>query len=183
MLNECFNITEPSGRLTSWRLRLPNFDFEIKYKNGTENHYADTLYRLLTASTTVKHDKDDISSFQLANKKDSDISSSIINLDKSTIDNEEQLEIFSKPEYEGYGDIVGLRDARDNDPQFAKKHLINQSPGKLRTIFALACAIFLTFGFKKFYFAFFHYCMVSCRLESLSSWYLVDTMSSSVYVS
>ncbi|CDF40830.1 unnamed protein product [Chondrus crispus] len=46
------NVTDPSGRLIRWRLRLSEFDFEIKYKKGKANSQADALSRLRTAGET-----------------------------------------------------------------------------------------------------------------------------------
>ena len=59
-LNWLFNITEPSGRLTRWRLRLSEFKFDIKYKKGADNHHADALSRLLTGSPTINDDENDV---------------------------------------------------------------------------------------------------------------------------
>ena len=58
-LNWLFNITEPSGRLTRWRLRLAEFNFSIKYKKGADNHHADALSRILAGSLTVNDDEND----------------------------------------------------------------------------------------------------------------------------
>ena len=41
------NLTESSGRLTRWRLRLAEFDFVIEYKPGRQNQVADALSRLV----------------------------------------------------------------------------------------------------------------------------------------
>ncbi|CDF32470.1 unnamed protein product [Chondrus crispus] len=46
------NVTDPSGRLIRWRLRLSEFDFKIKYKKGKANSQADALSRLRTAGET-----------------------------------------------------------------------------------------------------------------------------------
>ena len=59
-------VTDPSGRLTRWRLRLAEFDFRISYKKGTDNHHADALSRLLTGTPNdVNGDDDDIPAFLL----------------------------------------------------------------------------------------------------------------------
>ena len=41
------NLTESSGRLTRWRLRLAEFDFVIEYKPGRKNQVADALSRMI----------------------------------------------------------------------------------------------------------------------------------------
>ena len=59
-----FIITEPSSRLTRWRLRVAEFDFTIAYKKGAENNHADPLSMLLTGSRTIKdEDEEDIPAF------------------------------------------------------------------------------------------------------------------------
>ena len=45
-------ITDPSGRLMRWRLRLSEFDFVVKYKKGLLNMQADALSRLPTDGVT-----------------------------------------------------------------------------------------------------------------------------------
>ena len=52
-------INDPSGRLMRWRLRLGEFDFEVKYKKGNLNAQADALSRLPTSGeTTVSVDEE-----------------------------------------------------------------------------------------------------------------------------
>ena len=58
-LHWLFTITEPSSRLTHWRLRLAEFDFTITYKKGADNHQVDALSRLLTGSATVEDDDEE----------------------------------------------------------------------------------------------------------------------------
>lgn len=62
-LNMLFNITESSGSLTLWRLRLAEFDFNIKYREGGDNHHDNSLSRILTGSPTVDNDENDITEF------------------------------------------------------------------------------------------------------------------------
>ena len=42
------NLTDASGRLGRWRLRLLEFDFTAKYRKGSENSVADAVSRLPT---------------------------------------------------------------------------------------------------------------------------------------
>ena len=58
-------ITQPSGRLTRWRLRLSEFDFEVGCKKGIFNTQADSLYRLQMLGETASDIEDDILCFLL----------------------------------------------------------------------------------------------------------------------
>ena len=68
-----FGISEPSGRLMRWRLRLAEFDFSIEYKKGKINCLADSLSRLLTeAGTEYDPEEDTIPIMLLLNESDED---------------------------------------------------------------------------------------------------------------
>jgi hypothetical protein len=41
-----FSVKDPSSRLLRWRLRLEEFDYEVKYKKGSSNTNADALSRI-----------------------------------------------------------------------------------------------------------------------------------------
>jgi hypothetical protein len=41
-----FNVKDPSSRLLRWRLKLQEFDYEVKYKKGSSNTNADALSRI-----------------------------------------------------------------------------------------------------------------------------------------
>lgn len=41
-----FSIKEPNSKLVRWRLKLSEFDYEIKYKKGIQNGNADALSRI-----------------------------------------------------------------------------------------------------------------------------------------
>ena len=56
-------ITEPSGRLMRWRLRLSEIDFQILYKKGKLNTQADALSRLTTLRETTSDLDEDIPCF------------------------------------------------------------------------------------------------------------------------
>ena len=56
------NISDPSGRLIRWRLRLSEFDFIIEYKRGNLNTQADAVSRLRTLGSpqSSMEDEDDL---------------------------------------------------------------------------------------------------------------------------
>ena len=50
-------ITDPSGRLMRWRLRLAEYNFDVKYKKGTRNWCADFASRMSTENP-IEDDED-----------------------------------------------------------------------------------------------------------------------------
>ena len=48
------NLTDASGRLARWRLRLLEFDFTVQYKKGAKNTIADCISRVPTFNETTK---------------------------------------------------------------------------------------------------------------------------------
>ena len=44
------NLTNVSGRLARWRLRLAEYEFEVEYRPGVKHQLADGMSRLRTAS-------------------------------------------------------------------------------------------------------------------------------------
>lgn len=47
-----FSVKEPNSKLVRWRLKLSEFDYEIRYKKGTCNGNADALSRIILNSPT-----------------------------------------------------------------------------------------------------------------------------------
>lgn len=52
-------IDDPSGRLIWWRLRLAEFEFDVKYKKGKVKTQADALSRLNKTGETIHDDEND----------------------------------------------------------------------------------------------------------------------------
>ena len=52
-------ITDPSGRLMRWRLRLAEFNFDVRYKKGSINWCADFASRMPTTSHIEQEDDND----------------------------------------------------------------------------------------------------------------------------
>lgn len=55
-MHRILTIDDQSGRLMRWRLRLAEFDFELKYKKGRANTQDDALSRLDWMSETIIND-------------------------------------------------------------------------------------------------------------------------------
>jgi len=64
--------TDGTGRLMRWRLRLSEFDFDVRYKKGTKNSVADCLSRLRTLGDTVTEIDDQIPCFHLDEAREID---------------------------------------------------------------------------------------------------------------
>ena len=56
-------LTDPSGRLMRWRLRLSEFDFEIHYRPGRVHQVPEVLSRLISPFTDNKPVVDEIPTF------------------------------------------------------------------------------------------------------------------------
>jgi hypothetical protein len=41
-----FSVKDPSSRLLRWRLKLEEYEYEVVYKNGSNNTNADALSRI-----------------------------------------------------------------------------------------------------------------------------------------
>ena len=41
-----YNFRDPNGRLVRWILALQEYDFEVQYRSGAQNTFADALSRL-----------------------------------------------------------------------------------------------------------------------------------------
>ena len=54
------NITDPTGRLGRWRLRLSEFDFTVQYRPGRKHNLADGMSRILTEGGDRSKLDDDI---------------------------------------------------------------------------------------------------------------------------
>lgn len=49
-----FSIKDPNSKLVRWRLKLSEFDYDIKYRKGTSNGNADALSRIIINHTELE---------------------------------------------------------------------------------------------------------------------------------
>jgi len=61
-----YRLKTATGRLLRWRLRLEEFDFEVKYKKGANHHFPDALLRIPLTGLDQKELDDDITCFLLS---------------------------------------------------------------------------------------------------------------------
>lgn len=47
------NVKEPGNRLMRWRIKLEEYNYEIKYRSGNTNTNADALSRIYRLKTTL----------------------------------------------------------------------------------------------------------------------------------
>lgn len=64
-----FSMTDPSSRLTKFRLKLETFDFVIKYVKGAENVTANALSRIILTSEDLKAMNSDASVMVITRSK------------------------------------------------------------------------------------------------------------------
>jgi len=65
-LSWIYRLATASGRLLRWRLRLAEFDFDVKYKKGANHHLPDALSRLPSDGKDDGELDDEIPCFLLA---------------------------------------------------------------------------------------------------------------------
>ena len=65
--------SDHSGRLTRWRLRLPEFDFTISYKKGIKNTITDDVSRLPTYGESDFAPDIDVPCYAVESKLDGDV--------------------------------------------------------------------------------------------------------------
>lgn len=88
-----YQLKEPGSKLTRWRLRLQEYDFDIKHKNGHLNANADALSRLKINALGASEPDDD--------------SSMIVNLDDREIKLQKHLK-------DVINEIAGRRNTEDS---------------------------------------------------------------------
>ena len=82
------------GRLLRWRLRLSEFDFEIKYNKGKLNNQADALSRLRTLGETEVDIDEDVPCYVI---EDTDVQNDDVNIIYDMPNKADELLIATNP--------------------------------------------------------------------------------------
>lgn len=120
-------IKEPNSRLIRWKLKLEEFNFEIKYKKGKENFVADALSRIEINTHETNQDAqsnapnvDDT----IANLADFDLADFVLNERYNDV-----TEKDSTPQPQGEPNLLANREDQDNASD-ATVHSNNDPQGK-----------------------------------------------------
>ena len=123
-------ITEPSGRLMRWRLRLSEFDFVVKYKKGVANTQADALSRLPSSGHTTVEVEEDIPCYTAEATIAKHVSANSYKLSHEANTSEEEQEEFLELDYSYGDDLLALegfeQDASLLVPVKAEELLLSQ---------------------------------------------------------
>ena len=117
-LHWLMNISEPSGRLTRWRLRLSEFDITIQYRKGKDNQQADALSRLLTGSPTNETDDDDIPAFICEEEVDAGLPSTSTAHSDTPEKDLQECEPFEEDEYDQVDNLLATREQAPRELNF-----------------------------------------------------------------
>lgn len=60
-MKRALDLTNATGGLTQWSLRLPDFDFDVVHRAGLKHLAADALSRLTTTGKVLALVEDDLS--------------------------------------------------------------------------------------------------------------------------
>ena len=85
-------LTDVTGRLTRWRLRLLEFDISIEYKKGIKNQLADALSRITTDGETSAAPYLNIPVLSVEEQQEYDC---LGNLESDRMDDEDHLDFIT----------------------------------------------------------------------------------------
>lgn len=83
-----FSLKDPSSRLYRWKVKLEEFDFDIKYIKGKTNFVADALSRV---EININHETESI----IPNVVDTDYQANVDDVDKNTVHSNQEDPIFT----------------------------------------------------------------------------------------
>lgn len=97
-----YSLKEPNSKLTRWRLRLQEYDFEIYYKKGNQNTNADAMSRIKLNLTNEDNESTAVN-----------VDEQEMKLQKYVESLTEQIAKLSRPESEPEIETIGLSDSDD----------------------------------------------------------------------
>lgn len=104
-----YSLKEPDTKLTRWRLKLQQYDFEIVYKNGKQNTNADALSRIRI--NALDSDDDNVSMKVNVDQKDEELKRFMQELDNKVEELEKKRKLGIETEVGANSDTSSLMSA------------------------------------------------------------------------
>ncbi|KAL7297542.1 hypothetical protein TKK_0009902 [Trichogramma kaykai] len=124
-----WSLKTPNSKLIRWRIKLEEYDYEVKYRKGCENHVADGLSRVEINALESDNDEDDLVSMIPQNSENEQHSNESC-ADDETMHTSEENPSFTLPitdkNIHAFTHSIIIKDGRDYDLKIIKDKVKRQ---------------------------------------------------------